>query len=53
MKEVEKTNTAVIYLQQEWAEFVPKHDPYVIDMNRKRNCYSYEGFEYVVRNYRN
>ena len=30
-----------------------KRDFYVMDVNKRRNCYSYEGFDYLTRNYRN
>jgi len=30
-----------------------KRNSYVIDMDERRNCYSYGGFDYLTRNYRN
>jgi len=30
-----------------------RRDPYVIDIDKKRNCYSCGGFGYLVWNYRN
>ena len=30
-----------------------RRDLYAMDVDRKRNCYSYEGFGYLTRNYKN
>ena len=35
------------------AGFFPRHDPYVIEVDYGRNCYSCRGFEYLTRNCRN
>ena len=43
MEEVKGTNIVMIHPQQ-WAEFISKYDPYAIDMDQKRICYSYEDF---------
>jgi len=52
IEEVKKTNTVMIHPQQ-WAEFIPKCNPYAMNMDWKRICYSYGDFGYLVRNYRN
>jgi len=31
----------------------PKHDPYAIEVDCGRNCYSCRDFGYITRNYRN
>ena len=48
---VERINVIVIHLQQQWTEFVQKFDPYAIEVDHSRNCYSYEGFEHLARKY--
>ena len=52
MKEVKRTNVVVINPNQ-WAGFTSRQDPYAIDVNRGRNCYSYGGFGHLVRNCKN
>ena len=32
MEEIEKTNTVIIYPQQQWAEFVLRYNSYVIEV---------------------
>lgn len=32
MEEIEKTNTVIIYPQQQWAEFVLRYNSYVIEI---------------------
>jgi len=48
MKEVERMNVVVVYLQQ-WAEFVLRYDPYIMDIDYKRNHYNCRGFRHVVK----
>jgi len=33
--------------------FVSQHNPYTIDVNKGRNCYSCGEFGYIARNYKN
>ena len=35
------------------AGFMPNYDPYALDVDQRRSCYSCEEFGYLVRNYRN
>ena len=42
----------MVHLQQQ-AGFVLRYDPYTIDIDQKRNCYSCGGFGYLAKNYRN
>ena len=49
---VERINVVIVNLNQ-WAVIVPRHDPYAIEVDYNRNCYSYRGFRHIVRNYRN
>ena len=52
MKEVERTNTVIVHLNQ-WAGFA-SYNLYAMDVDRRnRNCYNYRGFKYLARNYRN
>ena len=32
---------------------MPRYDLYTIDVDQGRNCYSYRGFGYIARNYKN
>jgi len=32
---------------------MPRHNPYAIKVDCRRNCYNYRGFEHIVRNCRN
>jgi len=54
MEGVERTNVVIARSQQQDARF-PQRNLYTIDMDRKknRNCYTYGGFRYLARNYRN
>ena len=47
MKGVERTNTAIVYLNQHIG-FVPRQDLYAINVDQGRNCYSCEGFDLVI-----
>ena len=56
IKEVERTNAIVIRnpLQgQVGKKEGMKRDPYIMNMNRRRNYYSYREFGYLVWNFRN
>jgi len=54
MEDVERTNVAIVRLQQQGAEF-PQRNSYTINVDRRenRNCYAYGGFEHLARNYKN
>jgi len=32
---------------------MPRHNPYAIEVDRGRNCYSCKEFEHIVRHYKN
>ena len=56
IEEVERTNTVVVrnsLQRQGGKEGEIRRDPYVIGVDRRRNCYSYGEFGYLVRNCRN
>jgi len=52
MEGVERTNIVVVNQNQQ-AGFVPRQDPYTMDVNQGRNCYSCGGFSHITRNCRN
>jgi len=52
MERVKRTNIIIVNLNQ-WAEFISRHDPYAMNVDRGRNCYGCRGFGYIVRNCRN
>ena len=52
MKGVERTN-AVIVSPNQWAELVSQCNPYTIEIDQGKNCYSCRGFRHLVRNCRN
>jgi len=47
---VERTNTVIVNLQ---AEFVLRHDTYVIDVNWGWNYYNYREFGHIAKYCRN
>ena len=56
IEEVERTNIVVVrnsLQRQGEKEGNTRRDPYVIDVDRRRNCYSYGEFGYLARNCRN
>jgi len=52
MEEVERTNTAIVYLNQHTG-FVPRQDSYAMNVDQERNCYSCGEFGHIARNCRN
>jgi len=52
IEEVERTNIFMINLQQQWAGFAPRQNPYTRDVNKERN-YNCGGFRHIARHYRN
>jgi len=51
IKRVERMNATVVNPNQ-WTELVLRHDPYAMEVNHRRNCYSYEEFGHLARNCR-
>ena len=50
---MEGVNIVMVHLNQ-WAEFVPQHNPYAIDVDRgDKNYYNCGSFGYLARNCRN
>jgi len=54
MKDVERTNAAMVRSQQQGAGF-PQKNTYTMNVNRRenKNCYACGGFEHLARNCRN
>ena len=53
---VERTNIVIAWnplQEQEEREGEMRRNPYVMDIDKGRNCYSYRGFGHLARNYRN
>jgi len=50
---VERINVVIVYPQQQWTEFIPRCDSYVMEIDQSRNYYSCEAFGYLARNCRN
>ena len=56
MKEVERTNMVVVkkpLQEQRGSGEGIRRDPYVINVDRRKNCYSYRDFGYLVWNCKN
>ena len=53
MEGVEKTNAVVVRGTGQGAGIPPKWDPYVMEIDRGRNCYACGGFGHMVRHCRN
>ena len=45
---VEKTNTMVVRGQGQGAEFSPRRDPYMMEIDKGRNCYACGGFGHMA-----
>jgi len=52
MEGVERTNAVIVNLNQQTG-FIPRHNPYAIEVDCGRNCYNCRGFEHIARNCRN
>jgi len=52
MEGVERTNAMVVRGQGQGME-VPRRDPYAMEVDRERNCYTYGGFGHIAQHYRN
>jgi len=53
MEGVERTNAVVVREQGQGAEAPPRRDPFVMDIDRGRNCYTCGGFGHMARHCRN
>ena len=53
MEGVERTNAVVVRGQEPDIGISPRQDPYVIEMDRGRNCYTCGGFRHMARHCRN
>ena len=53
IEEVERTNVVVVKNQGQSAKPSLKRDPYAIEVDRKRNCYTYREFGHIAHHYRN
>jgi len=47
MEGIERTNVVVVRGQGQKVG-APKRDPYVMDMDRRRNCYACRGFGHIA-----
>jgi len=52
MERVERTNVVVTRGQGQGMR-APRRNPYVMEVNRGRNCYACGGFGHMARHYRN
>jgi len=52
MEMVKRTNVIVIRNLERQIR-LPRRDPYVMNVDRGRNCYNCGGFGHLARNYRN
>lgn len=48
MKEVERINMVIVYSTQRVE--LTQHSLYTMNVNKERNCYSYEGFGHLTQN---
>ena len=53
MKGVERTNAVMVRGPGQMMGAPPRRDPYVMEVDRGRNCYACEGFGHMVHYYRN
>ena len=53
MEGVERTNTVVVRGAGQGIEVPPRQDPYVMEVDRRRNCYACGGFGHMAHHYRN
>ena len=52
MKKLKKTNAVIVNPNQQTV-FVPRQDPYTMNMNQRRNCYNCGEFEHLAKNCKN
>jgi len=53
MERVKRTNVIIINSQQQQIGFVPRYNPYTIEIDYEKDCYSCRGFGYIAKNYKN
>ena len=51
MKGVERTNTVIVNPNQQ-VGFISRHNLYIMDVNRRQNCYNCRGFGHIAKNCR-
>jgi len=53
MEGIERTNAVVVRGQGQGGGIPPRRDPFAMELDRGRNCYTCGGFGHMVRNCRN
>ena len=53
MEGIERTNAVVVRGQGQGGGIPPRQDPFAMELDRGRNCYTCGGFGHMVRNCRN
>ena len=53
MEGIERTNVVVVRGSGQGAWILPRRDPYAMEVNRGRNCYTCGGFGHMARHCRN
>ena len=53
MEGVERTNVVIVRGLGQGAETPPRRDPYVMEVDRRRNCYACGGFGHIAYHCRN
>ena len=53
MEEVERTNVVVLRGAGQNTGITPRRDPFVMEVNRGRNCYMCRGFGHMARHCKN
>ena len=53
MEGIERTNVVVVRESGQGAGILPRRDPYAMEVNRGRNCYTCGGFGHMARHCRN
>jgi len=48
MEGVKRTNVVMVNPQHQWIVFVSQHNPYTMDIDRKRNYYNCGGFGHIA-----
>ena len=53
MEGIERTNAVVVRGQGQGAGIPPRQDPFAMDIDRRRNCYTCGGFGHMAQHCRN
>ena len=53
MEGIERTNAVVVREAGQGAGILPRRDPFAIEVDRGRNCYTCGGFEHMAHHCRN